>query len=133
MRFKSLFATVLSLSLSVNAQGNDCGEIYAAGLGRIGDDLIRYSVYFDSACIYIENLIPGAAGQSTVKKKICRLNDKDVNDDFASVEFMGAEFVYDMLNLKYRVTSYDAPDAENVWCRVLFVNRVAERLVCSDT
>lgn len=112
------------------AVGFDCGRLLMAGTGRAGGQLVRYVVTSQDPCLTIHNLAPGGRGRIAGESRICDLNGKYFNSDFADVDFKRGYFTDERLFFEVGLTPLKPVGEKIVKCEVKFVRGMADHLSC---
>lgn len=120
----------LFVSDALGAGGFDCSRLLMAGTGRAGGQLVRYVITSQDACLAIHNLVPGGKGRISAESRICDLNGKDFNSDFADVDFKRGYFTDGRLFFEIGITPLNPIGEKIVNCEVKFVRGVADHLSC---
>lgn len=129
---KALLCLLFFCSVQALAEGVDYKKISQARTGIINGKVVRYLSTFSDVCIVIQVLRSGGGGEVESESKVCSLNGKRFNDDYADVELKDGRFEGDKLILELGFTPLEPVGEKIMECELSFSAGVLAPLRCQD-
>lgn len=130
--FKKICALLMFAFSNANAATIDLGAVSEVGVGRVGNNVVRYVKNFSNSCLEVQVISPSLNWKILAASNYCGFDGKSFDHDFADAGFEEVSVKADGVHSTLSITALRPVREQRRKCLIPVEGAVIKALKCSE-